>query len=1754
MDADNAGKVNSFSANPQDSSQIDTTSDLTNQPNIVIADNSNEKKFGKPFVSLRNLKTKFKEKWMKIPKKLKIISVALSIILVSITVLSSLKNIKPGDLKNIGRKEVSVAEFGDWQKMVIPQRQKPFFTLAATTLSKYGILPNEVLVLKTEKPFDINLIKESIIANVPIAVSALTNQEFKITPQRNLGLEEVLSVKLNVEDKEFEGYKFDRDYSWAYQSQGKFRVVSSIPGDKKTEVPVNTGIEIAFSQDDFKDPTAFISVSPTIRFRTEIHAERFVVVPLDPLNEKTVYTVTLKKGLSLKSRNDPITEDYTFTFQTKEKEMITRPPFFSLSEDFQQISPEEHFLTKVYTSNWNSDNTIKAEVYKFLSSDSFLASRKSIDEIQGSWMTYYSEDEAVDVSQLEKVMSTDLKVQNKDRVDYLELPDNLAQGFYLVQFWSQTKDRLEQIWLQSTDITGFVSVGKEQTVVWANYLKGGPVQNAIIRFTGLAGDYRTYDNGTSVFSTPQILFDGLRHYAVITDDTGKEVILPVTTLKGNHPPGKITSNDYWSYLYNERYLYKPGDTVYFFGVIKSRATNQAPSQVEVILRNSDYSEKGEILTKTISPSSDGSFMDNFRLDAVPLGWYNLILKVNDVEVESSSFSVTQYEKPEMKIEVTADKKAIFTDEKVKYSTKITFFDGTPAGNIPIKVYQAKDGKSSDLTTGENGELDYTYETKYNEASYIYYPRYETVTFTPAIAQEQKIEGFGSVYVYGSKLMISSESDQDGHTAKLKAKVRNVDLTKINSGEGNNVEGSPAADKDVSLKIKKTWYEKKDSGTYYDFIEKVTRKTYSYIRHEETVDDKKVKTDGEGAINYDFQLEEGKSYVAELEVKDVDNHPAKTSQYYYYHTEAVNYGDDQKDFPQLNLDKEESTYSLGEEVKLNIVYGDSEYPDTADNRFLFIIANRGKQEVILTDGPSYSFSFDQKYVPNIYIGSYIFTGKSYNTVSAPCRRDWYCSDYFYYGQQNYFNGFMISYKSKDSELSLTISPDKEKYQPGEEAKVSVEVKKGDNPVSGASVNLVLVDEALAALDAVRKPSILSSLYQSVQSLIYYNYSSHEPIFPDESQAEKGGGGGGDRDIFKDAAFFGRELTDDNGIASFAFILPDNITTWIAYAQAVNQNIDAGQQEGRVVATKDFFVTSQFPAEYLLKDKPFATGGSFGKGLSPEDKVDFKAIFFDGDKEISNLGKETNAYRSIIFPFPVLGVGDYKVSVRGKVGDLEDGIKLPFKVISSRLIFDYFKKYDLIKGQVINSAEVSDVLEDKPARLVVSDKGRGTYYADLARYCFTGSNRIEKQLAQLSAANLLVKRFDDDFCKVDKEALKKFQNFDGGLSQVSWGGSDLSTTVWALSIDGNPFSEDPAQKEKMISYFESKLSEGGGGNLQKIYASWGLTKLGKPKVNELQVLQNFISTYEEKVTLAMALIAADDSEKARDLYYDILADYAYDYSPYIRIQAELKGKSQVDSYVENTSSALLLGSFVEKTYDEGLYNYVRDFRPNVEDVVIDLSIIAFIDDQLAKLPDEDTRISFVSAHQNVQKELTKGKSIAIPLQASELNSFRLQVLEGKAEAFFSYFVGPEGLAKLPTDKLLSIKRNYKKVKGDGSSIKTGDIVEVRIDFNLDFAKSPTGCYTITDHLPSGLKYMSNPSDYGLSAEGWVSEKENNIIEGFFCNSLWWQQHGKKYMVYFARAGSVGDYEGEPAIIQSQRYLTNFQKTDGQIIKIEGSNLGN
>src|SRR3990170_8009993 len=170
-----------------------------------------------------------------------------------------------------------------FEKLVIPERDKPFFELQTDEVRKFGILPQDNFVLKTQNPVSLEFINSILTTSENFVVEQVGDQEFRIKNSKFLGLDQPLTVSLDTEGKEVGGYTLDRDYSWSFQSQGKFRVVSTIPGNQKTKVPLNTGIEIVFSQDDFSDPKRLIEISPKIDYEIKIVDEILAIIPQSPL-------------------------------------------------------------------------------------------------------------------------------------------------------------------------------------------------------------------------------------------------------------------------------------------------------------------------------------------------------------------------------------------------------------------------------------------------------------------------------------------------------------------------------------------------------------------------------------------------------------------------------------------------------------------------------------------------------------------------------------------------------------------------------------------------------------------------------------------------------------------------------------------------------------------------------------------------------------------------------------------------------------------------------------------------------------------------------------------------------------------------------------------------------------------------------------------------------------------------------------------------------------------------------------------------------------------------------------------------------------------------------------------------------------------------------------------------------------------------------------------------------------------------------
>ena len=93
---------------------------------------------------------------------------------------------------------------------------------------------------------------------------------------------------------------------------------------------------------------------------------------------------------------------------------------------------------------------------------------------------------------------------------------------------------------------------------------------------------------------------------------------------------------------------------------------------------------------------------------------------------------------------------------------------------------------------------------------------------------------------------------------------------------------------------------------------------------------------------------------------------------------------------------------------------------------------------------------------------------------------------------------------------------------------------------------------------------------------------------------------------------------------------------------------------------------------------------------------------------------------------------------------------------------------------------------------------------------------------------------------------------------------------------------------------------------------------------------------------------------------------------------------------------------------------------------------------------------------------------------------------------------------------------------------DVVKVTIRYSLG-ATPFDGCYQVTDYLPSGLRLITQPYRRGIQDTNlWYPY----LVEGQKVSFCVTNDPLSKPIAYYARVVSRGEYQAQPAVVQSLR----------------------
>jgi alpha-2-macroglobulin len=374
-------------------------------------------------------------------KPLKIFIITLFMVVIaaiSIAYILSTKHSSPSDNKNISS-----------------NNKLPNFNILPLRSDSAGVDVSSAFKISCDEAITEASIKSmlKIEPSQSFKINKVSSKEFDLSFEKDMEANKIYRFELlNTETSEKQ--------AWAFQTQKTFKVLRTLPRDKGTSVPINTGIEISFNYENMESLDNFFEISPQAKGSFEYHKKTVVFIP-EKLEANTLYTITVKKGLTLKASDLRTQEDYVFQFQTEQKsEPGQLTDSLSFSDTIYNFTSKAKPTLEIYAMEELKEKDFAVTVYKYPDEKGFISDMKKYDTLP-NWAFMINSRVSFDKSNLEKVMSFTTKmVTGGDGLDwsyphYIVLPATLPEGHYVVS--SKVDNATIETHLQVNDASVYIS-------------------------------------------------------------------------------------------------------------------------------------------------------------------------------------------------------------------------------------------------------------------------------------------------------------------------------------------------------------------------------------------------------------------------------------------------------------------------------------------------------------------------------------------------------------------------------------------------------------------------------------------------------------------------------------------------------------------------------------------------------------------------------------------------------------------------------------------------------------------------------------------------------------------------------------------------------------------------------------------------------------------------------------------------------------------------------------------------------------------------------------------------------------------------------------------------------------------------------------------------------------------------------------------------------------------------------------------------
>lgn len=666
------------------------------------------------------------------------------------------------------------------------------------------------------------------------------------------------------------------------------------------------------------------------------------------------------------------------------------------------------------------------------------------------------------------------------------------------------------------------------------------------------------------------------------------------------------SEDYRAYLYTDRPVYRPGQPMYFRGVVRAQddVNFSVPGLATLPVRI--INPAGEVMTTMeMSLSAAGTFSGQFDISPdAELGYYRLdaLLPGEDASVTWSSlgtvdFGVAEYRLPEFQVTVTPDEAEVSQGETIRAVIDSRYYFGGAVSGATVEYSIVRSfGYSFEGYRGPGrfNFADYDGDTSprdsFGGGSEVLLSG-EAVTDERGLAIIEVPADLGDARSSRAFTIEATVTDESGQAVSGRANVtvhrgdvyigvapRDY-VVDANSPAAFDLivvdwAGQPVAGQAIDLQfVERRWSSVQELGPD-------GRTTWQYEVEEIPAGTGTVVTDAEGRAMVEFTPPSGGTYKLKASTRDgagrVVTSAATTwvssQTYVAWRVQNSN---------RIDLVANQEDYLIGDTAEILIA---SPFQGTVE---ALVTVERGDvmraERLTLTSNSTvYRLPIEADFAPNATVSVFIVKGvDDTNPVAA-----------FRLGM------VQLNVETTRRELTIAIEADQDTAGPGETVTYTLTTTNYAGEPVPAEIGVALTDVASLSIAAPNQIDLLTYFFKNqglavrTAATLTINVDALTQYVLD---TVKGGGGGfGEggifdiREDFVDTAYWnGAVVTDAQGRASVSITLPDNLTTWRLDARAISLpqagDLLVGSTTQELLSTKPVLVRPVTPRFFVRGDE-------------------------------------------------------------------------------------------------------------------------------------------------------------------------------------------------------------------------------------------------------------------------------------------------------------------------------------------------------------------------------------------------------------------------------------------------------------------------------------------------------------------------------------------------------------------------------------------